>query len=81
MKAGQVLALVQPHLVGSDLLTFLSSQQQLQAMELELTVKGAEAEAEAISARVALTQAEQALQRVQTLLQAKRQVGAGAGGG
>ena len=67
VEAGQVLALVQPHLVGSDLLTFINSQQQIQAMELELTVKGAEAEAEAIRARVSLTQGEQALQRVQTL--------------
>jgi membrane fusion protein, heavy metal efflux system len=67
VEAGQVLALVQPHLVGSDLLTFMTSQQQLQAMELELTVKGAEAEAEAIRARVTLTQGEQAFQRVQTL--------------
>jgi membrane fusion protein, heavy metal efflux system len=67
VEAGQVLALVQPHLVGSDLLTFITSQQQIQAMELELTVKAAEADAEAIRARVALTQGEQVLQRVQTL--------------
>jgi cobalt-zinc-cadmium efflux system membrane fusion protein len=67
VEAGQVLGLIQPHLVGSDLLTFLNSQQQIQAMELELTVKGAEAEAEAIRSRVGLTQVEQVLQRVQTL--------------
>ena len=48
VEAGQVLGVVQPHLVGSDLLTFITSQQQIQAMELELTVKGAEADAEAI---------------------------------
>jgi multidrug resistance efflux pump len=62
-----VLALVQPHLVGSELVTFLSSQQQIYAQEVELNVKAAEAEAEAIRARVAFNQAEQALQRVQAL--------------
>jgi Cu/Ag efflux pump CusA len=74
VEQGQVLALVQPHLVGSDLLTFINNQQQIQAMELELTVKGAEAEAEAIRTRVVLTQAEQALQRVQTLFISREQV-------
>jgi len=29
VEAGQVLALVRPHLVGSDLLTFINSQQQI----------------------------------------------------
>jgi RND family efflux transporter MFP subunit len=67
VEAGQVLGLVQPHLVGSDLLTFMSSQQQIQAMELELIVKAAEADAEAVRSRVALNQGEQVLQRVQTL--------------
>jgi cobalt-zinc-cadmium efflux system membrane fusion protein len=67
VEAGEVLALVQPHLVGSEFVSFLSSRQQMQAQEVELTVKAAEAEAEAIRARVAATQAEQTLQRVQAL--------------
>jgi cobalt-zinc-cadmium efflux system membrane fusion protein len=67
VKAGQVLAVVQPHLAGSDLVTFLSSQQQLQALDVELTVKAATAEAEAIRARVAFNQAEQALRRMRAL--------------
>ena len=64
VKAGQVLAVVQPHLAGSDLVTFLSSQQQLQALDVELTVKAAAAEADAIRARVAFNQAEQVLRAV-----------------
>jgi RND family efflux transporter MFP subunit len=59
--------MVQPHLAGSDLVTFLSSQQQLQALEVELTVKAAAAEAEAIRARVAFNHAEQALRRIRAL--------------
>ena len=62
-----MLALVQPHLVGSELATFLSSQQQLHAQEVELAVEAAEAEAEAIRARGAFNHAEQALQRIQAL--------------
>ena len=65
--AGQVLAMVQPHLAGSDLVTLLSSQQQLQALDVELTVKTAAAEAEAIRARVSLNRAEQALRRMRAL--------------
>ena len=41
MKAGQVLAMVQPHLAGTDLLTLISTQQQILALEMELTVKAA----------------------------------------
>ena len=68
VKAGQVLALVQPHLVGTELLTFINTQRRsIQTMEVELTVKAAEAEAETIRARAALTQAEQALRRVRAL--------------
>ena len=67
VQAGQVLAMVQPHVSGTDLLTLISTQQQIQALELELTVKAAEAEAEAIRARAALTQAEQALRRIRAL--------------
>ena len=48
MKAGQVLAMVQPHLSGTDLLTLISTQQQILALEMELTVKAAGAESEAI---------------------------------
>lgn len=67
VNAGQVLALVQPHLVGTELLTFMNTQRQIQTMEVELTVKAAEAEAETMRARAALTQAEQALRRVRVL--------------
>ena len=67
VKAGQVLAIVQPHLVGSELLTYLNTQQQIQALEIEVTVRAAAAEAEAIRARAALTQAEQALRRMRAL--------------
>jgi membrane fusion protein, heavy metal efflux system len=63
VKAGQVLAMVQPHLAGSDLVTFLSSQQQLQALDAELTVKAAAA----IRAHVAFNQAEQVLRRMRAL--------------
>jgi membrane fusion protein, heavy metal efflux system len=45
--------------------TFLSSQQQLQALDVELTVKAAAAEA--IRARVAFNQAEQVLRRIRAL--------------
>ena len=57
VKAGQVLAMIQPHLAGTELLTLVSTQQQILALELELTVKAAEADAEVIRARVAFTQA------------------------
>ena len=67
VKAGQVLAIVQPQLVGSELLTYLNTQQQIQALEIEVTVRAAGAEADAIRARAALTQAEQALRRMRTL--------------
>jgi cobalt-zinc-cadmium efflux system membrane fusion protein len=67
VRAGQVLAMVQPHVAGTELVTFLSTQRQIQTMDVELTVKAAEAEAETIRARAALTQAEQALRRVRTL--------------
>jgi RND family efflux transporter MFP subunit len=67
VKTGQVLAMVQPHLSGTDLLTLISTQQQIQALEMELSVKAAVAEAEAIRARVAFTQAEQALRRIRAL--------------
>ena len=67
VKAGQVLAMVQPHVAGTELLTLVSTQQQILALEMELTVKAAEAEAEAIRARAALTQAEHALRRTRAL--------------
>jgi hypothetical protein len=56
--AGQVLAMVQPHVAGTELVTFLNTQRQIQTMDVELTVKAAEAEAETIRARAALTQAD-----------------------
>jgi membrane fusion protein, heavy metal efflux system len=67
VKAGQVLAMVQPHLVGAELLTYLNTQQQIQALEIEVTVRAAGAEAEAIRTRAAFTQAEQALRRIRAL--------------
>ena len=67
VKAGQVLAIIQPHLSGTELLTLISTQQQILALEMELTVKAAEAEAGAIRARAAFTQAEQALRRTRAL--------------
>ena len=67
VQAGQVLAIVQPHLVGSELLTYLNTQQQIQALDIEVTVRAAAAEADAIRARAALTQAEQALRRMRAL--------------
>ena len=67
VKAGQVLAIVQPYLVGSELLTYLNTQQQIQALDIEVTVRAAGAEADAIRARAAITQAEQALRRMRTL--------------
>ena len=67
VKAGQVLAVVQPHLAGADLLTFISTQQQMHAMEVELTVKAAAAEAEAIRARTAFSYAEQIVRRMRAL--------------
>lgn len=67
VKAGQVLAMVQPHVAGTELLTLVSTQQQILALEMELTVKAAEVEADAIRARVALTQAEHTLRRTRAL--------------
>jgi RND family efflux transporter MFP subunit len=67
VQAGQVLAVVQPHLVGSELVTYLNAKQQIQALEIEVTVRAAAAEADAIRARAALTQAEQALRRMRAL--------------
>ena len=64
-------AIVQPHLVGSELLTYLNTQQQIQALEIEVTVRAAAAEAEAIRARAALTQAEQGLRRMRELREQK----------
>jgi membrane fusion protein, heavy metal efflux system len=67
VKAGQVLAMVQPHLAGSELLTYLNTKQQIQALEIEVTVRAAAAEADAIRARAAFTQAEQGLRRMRAL--------------
>jgi RND family efflux transporter MFP subunit len=67
VQSGQVLAMVQPHLAGTELLTFLSTQQQIQAMQVDLTVKVAEADAAAIRARAAVTHAEQTLRRMRAL--------------
>ena len=81
VKAGQVLAVVQPHLVGGELLTYLNTKQQIQALEIEVTVRAAAADADAIRARAALTQAEQALRRMRALREQNAEVRARAGGG
>jgi len=67
VHAGQVLAMVQPLVAGTELVTFINTQRQIQTMDVELTVKAAEAEAETIRARAALHQAEQTLRRVRVL--------------
>jgi RND family efflux transporter MFP subunit len=67
VHTGQTLARVQPHLAGADLLTFLSTQQQIHALEIELTVKAASAEAEALRARAAVSHGQQVVQRIQAL--------------
>jgi RND family efflux transporter MFP subunit len=69
VHTGQTLARVQPHLAGADLLTLLSTQQQIHALEIELTVKAASAEAEALRARAAVDHAQQVVQRIQALRQ------------
>ena len=69
VQKGQVLALIQPHLAGAELLTFFSTQQQIHALEVELTVKAASAEAEALRARATVNHAQQALKRMRALRQ------------
>ena len=69
VHTGQTLARVQPHLAGADLLTFFGTQQQIHALEVELTVKAASAEAEALRARAAVNHAQQVVQRIQALRQ------------
>jgi RND family efflux transporter MFP subunit len=69
VHTGQTLARVEPHLVGTELLTFFNTQQQIHAMEVELTVNAASAEAEALRARAALNHAQQGVQRIQALRQ------------
>lgn len=69
VHTGQTLARIQPHLAGAELLTFLGTQQQIHALEIELTVKAASAEAEALRARAAVNYAQQVVQRIQALRQ------------
>ena len=79
VKAGQVLAMVQPHLSGTDLLTLISTQQQILALEMELTVKAAGAESEAIRhGRPSPKPSKPCGAR--GAARAKREIGAGAGG-
>lgn len=69
VHTGQPLAMVQPHLAGAELLTFFGTQQQIHALEVELTVKAASAEADALRARAAVNHAQQVVQRTQALRQ------------
>ncbi|HBP21117.1 MAG TPA: hypothetical protein DEA08_25440 [Planctomycetes bacterium] len=67
VKAGQVLARIQPPLAGSDHLSFLSTRLQLSALRIELQTKAAQARTEASVAEVALRRAAQQLARVRGL--------------
>lgn len=69
VQAGQILALVLPPLAGGDLLAFSGNQQQLETLEMELTARWAEAEANIIRARAAAEQAEQTLARTKKLFE------------
>jgi hypothetical protein len=69
VHTGQTLARIQPHLAGAELLTFFATQQQSQALEVELTVKAASAEAEALRARAAVNHVQQVVQRIKALRQ------------
>jgi membrane fusion protein, heavy metal efflux system len=69
VEAGDVLALVQPPMAGGDLLAFAGNQQQLETLEMELTARWAEAEANIIRARAAHEQATQTLARTKKLFE------------
>ncbi len=71
VEAGQVFAVVQPPLAGSDVLTFISNQNQIQTLTAELTVKAAEADAGTIKAELELRQAELILERTRELYEKK----------
>ena len=67
VEAGQTIALIQPPLAGSDLLSFVSNQTQIQALQAEITTKAAETEAEAARAKVTLASAQKLVDRLQPL--------------
>lgn len=67
VEAGQTVALIQPPLAGSDLLSFLSNQTQIQALQAEITTKAAEAEADAARSRVTLASAQKLVDRLHPL--------------
>lgn len=67
VEAGQALALIQPPLAGPDLLSFLSNQTQIQALQAEITTKAAEAEAEGARSKVSLASAQKLVDRISPL--------------
>ena len=71
VEAGQAVAAVQPPLAGSDVLAFISNQNQIQTMRVDLTVKGAEADATAAKSRLELAHAEHVLERTLELFARK----------
>ena len=71
VSAGQVVATIQPPLAGSDVLTFISNQNQIQTMRIDLTVKAAEAGATAAKSRLELAHAEHVLARTLELFERK----------
>jgi hypothetical protein len=64
VEAGQTLALIQPPLAGPDLLSFVSNQTQIQALQAEITTKAAEAEADAARSKVSLASAQKLVDRI-----------------
>ena len=69
VKAGQVLAVVQPSLAGVDLLSYISTKAQLESQLVDLGVKAEEAKAQITRTQIQLKQAEAVFNRVKKLFE------------
>lgn len=69
VKAGQVLAVVQPSLAGVDLLSYISTKAQLESQFVDLGVKAQEAKAQISRTQIQLKQAEAVFNRVKKLFE------------
>ena len=67
VEKGQVVALVQPPLAGSDLLSFMGNRSQIRTLAVELSVKGAEAQAVMEKAKITMEYARKAYDRTKEL--------------
>ena len=67
VREGEILARIQPPLVGADVLSYAGNRMSIKTLEVELRVKKSEAEAAGLKAEVALEQASLTLARTRTL--------------